>query len=167
MNLASAIEGGITGATTLSLIQEALHKIDPKAPRPLLHQSGAIKKLKKKSGKKGSHSGKFYIKLAGELLATASYFGLSGLGKKKNVVLRGSLLGAMAGLGAAFFNEDSDEATKAKDGERTAYAEREDMRKKVLTVALYTAGGMLSGIAIKKFRKKTFKKLVRGKGKKK
>ena len=42
MKLANAIEGGITGATTLGLIQEALHKIDPKASRAKLLNSPGI-----------------------------------------------------------------------------------------------------------------------------
>src|SRR3712207_5763461 len=108
MKLASAIEGGITGATTLTLLQEALHKIDTGAPRPFLHKSGVIKKFKKSSGKPHKQS-KLYIALAGELLANAAYFGLSGLGKKKNAVLTGGLLGAAAGLGVAFLNEDDHE----------------------------------------------------------
>lgn len=82
MKLANALEGGITGATTLTLLQEALHKIDSHSPRPLLHKSGIIKKLKKNSGD-GKISGEQLIKLAGELISNAALFGMTGLGKKK------------------------------------------------------------------------------------
>src|SRR4028118_1630668 len=118
MKLANAIEGGITGATTLTLLQEALHKIDPKAPRAkLLNSPGIIKRLKKQSKKKGGISNKLYINLAGELLSNAAYFGLSALGKKKNAVLRGGILGLAAGLGSAFLNENhsDDEANNIKN----------------------------------------------------
>ena len=144
MKLANAIEGGITGATTLSLLQEALHKIDSKAPRAkLLNSPGILKRLKKQSKKKGVLSNKLYINLAGELLSNAAYFGLTALGKKKNAVLRGGLLGAAAGLGSAFLNDNNEEDPAA-----------DTLKNKILTLTLYTAGGMLAGAAIKKISKK-------------
>jgi hypothetical protein len=155
MKLASAIEGGVTGATTLSLLQEALHKIDAKAPRPLLHKSGILKQLKKKSGKGNKHE--LYIKLAGELLGNAAFFGMAGLGKRKNAVLTGGLLGAAAGLGTAFLQEDEEgeNGFEAIDNGFT----RDELEKKLMTVALYTAGGLLAGVAIKKLKKKSLKKI--------
>lgn len=147
MKLANAIEGGITGATTLGLLQEALHKIDPKAPRAkLLNSPGIIKRIKKQSKKKGGVSNKLYINLASELLSNAAYFGLTALGKKKNAILRGGILGAAAGLGSAFLNESNPE-------DKTS-----SVQNKIITVALYTAGGMLAGAAIKKINKKDKKK---------
>ena len=147
MKLANAIEGGITGATTLGLIQEALHKIDPKAPRAkLLNSPGIIKRIKKQTKKKGGVPGKLYINLAGELLSNAAYFGLTALGKKKNAVLRGGILGAAAGLGSVFLNEDKSEDKQT------------DIKNKILTITLYTAGGMLAGAAIKKMNKKNKKR---------
>ncbi|MBD0295671.1 MAG: hypothetical protein ICV84_10830 [Flavisolibacter sp.] len=151
MNLANAIEGGLTGATTLTLLQEALHKIDPKAPRPVLHKGNIVKKLKKTSGKPGLKATKLYIDLAGELLTNAAYFGLSGLGKKKNAVLRGGLLGAAAGLGVAFLNK-KDKEHHEENG--SAIDTEDETKKKILTVALYTAGGLLAGLAIKKWNGK-------------
>lgn len=147
MKLANAIEGGITGATTLGLLQEALHKIDPKAPRAkLLNSPGIIKRIRKQSKKKGGVSNKLYINLASELLSNAAYFGLTALGKKKNAILRGGVLGAAAGLGSAFLNSD-----KTEDKQKS-------IKDKLLTVTLYTAGGMLAGAAIKKINKKTKKR---------
>ena len=143
MKLANAIEGGLTGATTLTLLQEALHKMDPKAPSTkLLNKPGIIKRLKKQSKKKGKSSNKLYINLAGELLSNAAFFGLTALGKKKNAVLRGGLLGAAAGLGAAFLNNDDENISH-----------HDDIKKKLMTISLYTAGGLLAGTAIKKLNK--------------
>ena len=163
MKLANAIEGGLTGAGTLSLLQEALHKVDHSSPRPLLHQAGLIKKLKKNSGKPGMKSTKLYIQLASELVSNAALFGLSGLGKKKNAVLRGALLGAAAGVGSAFLHKEKDKQ-KAGDlsangeGVLTATPAVSDVKKKAMTVALYTAGGLLAGLAIKNFSGKKAKK---------
>ena len=168
MNLAHALEGGITGATTLSLIQEALHKIDTKAPRPLLHKSGVIKKLKKHSGKKGGDATKLYIKLAGELLAAASYFGLTGLGKKKNAVLRGGLLGATAGLASAFLFEEDKAAAQGQGNHMDKLSnDDEELKRKILTVVMYTAGGLLAGAAIRNVDKKRLKKVSKSQKKKK
>jgi hypothetical protein len=163
MKLASVIEGGITGATTLSLIQEALHKIDSESPRPLLHKSGVIKKIKKSSGKKGS--AKLYVTLAGELLAAASYFGLTGLGKKKNAVLRGGILGATAGLASAFLNNEKEENGQMHGLHNGTLPsendENDETKKMLLNVLLYTAGGMLAGAAVKKVNKRTLKKIAK------
>jgi hypothetical protein len=169
MKLASLLEGGLAGATTLSLIQEALYKIDSKAPRPFLHQSGALKKFKNYSEHKGKHKPKDYVQLAGELLGTASIFGLSGLGKKKNALLRGGVLGLVAGLGAAYLNDLSDDEALVLPGERlgTIRSENEELKKKILTVVLYTAGGVLAGAAVKKIKKGSFKKMTKKLKKKK
>jgi hypothetical protein len=163
MKLANAIEGGLTGAGTLSLLQSALHKIDHTSPRPLLHQSGLLKKLKKNTGKPGMKSTKLYIQLASELVSNAAVFGLSGLGKKKNAVLRGGLLGAAAGVGAAFLRKEEDNQKESDfaangDGVITARPVVSDVKKKSITVALYTAGGLLAGLALKNFNGKKAKK---------
>lgn len=156
MNIAKAIEGGLTGASTLTLLQEALHKIDHRAPRPLLYKSGLIKKLKKSSGKKGAKANRLYIQLAGELLTNAAYFGLTGLGKKKNAVLRGGVLGAAAGLGSAFLSNNKEHDQKDENG--VLVNQRNNVKDKLLTISLYTAGGLLAGLAIKKLNKKMKKK---------
>jgi hypothetical protein len=156
MKLASAIEGGLAGASTLTLLQEALHKIDRKSPRPFLHKTGILKHFKKGPGKKG-YSSKLLITLAGELLASTAYFGLSALGKKRNAVLRGGLLGAGAGLGAAFLDTDDHKAVKKNGMHITPEEKKDELKKKLLTITLYTAGGVLAGMAVKKLNGKTKK----------
>lgn len=162
MDIARVLEGGLTGATTLSLIQETLHKIDPGGPRPLLHKSGTLKKIQKHAGDKTKHSSKLFIQLAGELLPSAGYFGITGLGKKKNAVARGALLGALAGLGTAFLGEDENKddtsaATKS-NGALFSHHQKEAL-KKIETTLLFTAGGMLAGMAVKKIKKGKLKKI--------
>lgn len=156
MKLTKAIEGGLAGASTLSLLQEALHKIDGSAPRPFLHQSGILKKLKKQKHKNKPIGSKLFIQLASELMGNAAYFGLTGVGKKKNAVLRGGLLGAAAGLGAAFFQHEGKKDFISKEDQPREQAE--ELKRKLLTVALYTSGGLLAGAAIKNMHKKSWKK---------
>jgi hypothetical protein len=155
MRFASALEGGLTGATTLTLLQEALHKLDSHAPRPLLHKSGIIKEIKKNASKQGGNNTGLYIKLAGELLSSVAYFGLAGFGKNKNALLRGGLLGAAAGLGSAFLQNDKEATAVGVDG---AEYTTESTKKKVLTVTMYTVGGLLAGAAIQKLNEKPNKK---------
>ena len=143
MKLANAIEGGIAGISTLSLIQEAIGKIDGRVvPDGLLQHPKLLAKIKKQS-KKGKYPAKLYLKLASELLSGAAYFGLTAVGKKKNAVLRGAILGAVAGLGSVVFNFDKDESE----------LNREEILKALLTIALYTSGGLIAGVAIKKMAK--------------
>lgn len=167
MKLANAIEGGLTGATTLTLLQEALHKIDTKSPRPFLNKSGIIKELKK-AGNKGNKN-KLYVKMAGELLTSAAYFGLAGFGKKENVILRGGLLGAAAGLGSAFLQDNEEKVEQIDEAMVDNKLQHNSTKSKILTVTLYTVGGLLAGAAIKRFNegskgKKTKKNKRKNKG---
>jgi hypothetical protein len=152
MNLSNAIEGGIAGASTLTLIREALSSIDRDQSKPrLLHKPGIIKKIKKESKRKNGNPAKLYITLAGELLSSAAYFGLTGLGKKRNAVLRGGLLGAAAGIAAAYLQQP--ETTEEEQNSDIG------LKRKLATVSLYTAGGLLAGVAVKHLNKPKLKKI--------
>lgn len=167
MKIADVIEGGLAGVSTLSLIQEALGKWDGTEPKTLLHQSDTIKQLQK-GKKKGRRSKELYVNLAGELMGHAALFGLSGIGKKKNAVLRGGLLGAAAGLAIAFLDDNEELRKQAvhADG-RMVDAEAEAIREKIITVVLYTLGGVLAGVAVKAVNNKKVKKGKMMKGLKK
>src|SRR5688572_11614784 len=109
MNLNSAIQGGLMSASTLSLIQEAIGNMDPKAPAmKLLGKPGILRKIKKRT-KQGKSPDKLYIRLVNELLSGAAYYGFKALGKRKNAVLKGGLLGAGAGLTALLLNKNDNE----------------------------------------------------------
>ena len=157
MNFARVLESGLAGASTLTLLQETLHKMDGSAPRPLLHKSGILKKLKKSSNKGASKKARVYTQLAGEVLANAALFGLPAIGKKKNAVLRGGVLGAMAGLGAAFL-KDKEAKPEIKENGEVELGQKNEMKDKILTVSLYTAGGLLAGATIQQLHKKNTKK---------
>ena len=147
MNIATAIEGGITGASTLTLLQEAISKIDPKSPPAgLLRKPGILKKIKKQTDK-GKTPTKLYIQLGGELLSGAASYGLSAIGKKKNAVLRGALLGLGAGLATVWLSSSTDEDSD------------DNWRERVLTIALYTSAGLVAGYAVKKWGKKSLFKM--------
>ena len=93
---------------------------------------------------------KLYVEMASEIIALAGYMGLTGLGKKKNVLLRGASLGAIAGLLAVIINAEDEIDLKNTN--------RDILRKQIETIALYTLGGLAAGGAIKMVNKKKKKK---------
>jgi hypothetical protein len=141
MNVIGAVEGGVTGTAALSLLQEMLHKVDPTSPRPLLHHEAERKKAKRKraTGKKAKMllTGN-KVQNAGELLANVFYFGLPALGDKNGAPLKGSIIGAAAGLWHAF-------GTGTKRGGK----KKRKMRHRLYNLFLYTTAGLLAGEMIK------------------
>jgi hypothetical protein len=164
MKLASAIEGGLAGATTISLISEALRKIDGKAPGANGVKSKRLKKRLKRAGSKKNplKATEQYIHLAGDLLAAASVLGFTSLGKKKNAVLRGALLGAAAGLGAVLLNDYNHDPHNGKlnghEGFPTSMIPKDPLSRKAMEVGLFTIGGMIAGKIFQSTGKKKKKK---------
>jgi hypothetical protein len=161
MKLENAIEGGLTGATTISLLGETLRKIDGNSSHHNVFDGKGLKKrFKKVKSKKSGKSTKEFIQLAGDLLGSTSFLGLSSLGKKKNAALRGALLGAAAGLGAVLLS-DNDEREEKEDGHK-AYASSKLAEDTLLTkathVALFTAAGFVAGKLIQGATKNKKKK---------
>ncbi|HEU4901685.1 MAG TPA: hypothetical protein VFT06_02810 [Flavisolibacter sp.] len=165
MKLASALEGGLAGATTISLLGETLRRIDGSNHQFNVFNAKSLKKrFKKANTKKKGSATKQFIQLAGDVLGSAALFGLTKPGKKKNAVLRGALLGAAAGLGVEFLHgRDKKKAIEKDDlnilGEEQIPAqERHELLKKVMRVGLYTAGGLIAGKVFQLTGKKKKKK---------
>jgi len=150
MKLASAIEGGLAGATTVSLLGEALRKIDEHSSPDFFHGNSLIKTFKKAKSKKASKATKLWIKLASELLGSTAFLSFSSLGKKKNAALRGALLGAVAGLGSVMLNDN--DHRKEKPTERNGYTvakkQADPVLAKAIQVALYAIAGLVAGKVI-------------------
>lgn len=146
MTIPNILAGGLAGASTLSLLHEAMNQFDNNStPLKSIGKPGMLRKLAKYK-KKGKVPEGFSIKLAGELLSGAAYYGLTGLSKKKNAVMTGSLLGLAAGLVSVMLQSEGDELEQQTTAEQLA------------TVAGYTAAGALTGYAVKKWGKKRSKK---------
>lgn len=146
MNLTRAIEGGLAGASTLTLLQQALQRINPDVPQlSLMGKPGIIRKIRKYT-RKGKSTKKLYIQLASEILSATAYFGITALGKKKNAPLRGALLGLGAGLAATLLEKEGSED------------EQKDIGQQLLTIASYSGAGALAGLTVRKRGKNTSKK---------
>ena len=147
----SALEGGLAGATTISLLTDTLRHINGDSSQKKLLSSKYLKKRFKKAGsKKPLKATKQFIQLAGDILGSSAFLGLTSLGKKKNAMLRGGLLGTAAGLGSVLLNGHDQEKEKANGHEGYPYMlnRKNSMVSKALEVGLYTIGGLIAGKVI-------------------
>ncbi|HYO22661.1 MAG TPA: hypothetical protein VER36_09655 [Flavisolibacter sp.] len=155
--LASALEGGLAGVTTISLLTETLRKINGNSSHLGLLDGGSLKKrFKKVRSKKRGKATKQFIRLAGDLLGSTAFLGLSSLGKKKNSMLRGGLLGTAAGLGSVLMNGHDKQNGKSNghEGYPATMLQKDQVLSKVLEVSLYTIGGLIAGKVIQGTSKK-------------
>lgn len=146
MKAATALAGGLAGATAVTLIHESIKAVVPSAPRMDRLGMQAIAKGFRKADKPVPDSTTlFTMALAGDLLTNAIYYSAAGLGKEENVWVRGSLLGLAAGLGAVFLPEPL--------GLNKQYSSRSTATK-IMTVGLYVAGSLVTTAVIKLLNKK-------------
>lgn len=157
MKLKSAIETGLAGATTISLLGETLRRIDGQNSHPnSMHKKSLEKRFKKASSKKPLKASKQVIGLAGDLLGNASLLGLGKLTKKKNAVLRGALLGTAAGLGVVWLNSggNSKGGVNGHKGYPYTKTATDPLLAKALEVGLFALGGAIAGKLVKGEKKK-------------
>lgn len=140
-----ALGSGLAGAATVTLIHEAIKRVVPNAPRMDLLGMNALSKAIKNAGQNPPPPKKLYAwTMAGDILSNSLYYSLAGVGKGKNALLKGSLLGLAAGLGAVLLpkplglNEDYSNKTTST---------------KVMTIALYLAGGLISAAVLRALHK--------------
>ncbi len=136
MNVETAMEGGITGATTLTILHEIVRKLDKDAPR--LDEIGkeALGKLFKKLNLDVPDDDKMRVLATGaELISNGLFYSLAGAAGKNNVYLRGIFLGLTAGIAAV--------ALPGKLGLDESASNRTD-KTKILTVAWYMIGGVVA-----------------------
>lgn len=99
MNIRHALESGLAGACTLTLVHEAARRILPHAPRlDILGMRALSHSLP--VGKHPAPARLHAYALVGDLIANTLYYSLVGAGNKKSSVLRGTLLGGAMGVGA-------------------------------------------------------------------
>lgn len=135
MKLSSAI-GGLAGACTLTLLNESIRKIDKDAPRLDLLGTNAVAKLAKGSIHPGDAK---KASLAGDLITNSLYYGMADAGNKSKTLVRGTLLGLGAGLGAL---------TLAKPLGLDARMAQTSAKTKALTVAWYLVSGLVAAAMI-------------------
>lgn len=137
MKLSSAIGGGLAGAVVLTLLHETLRRSTDVAPRmDLLGMEAAAKTLQKADTDVPPKDSLFKLTMAGDLLSNSLYYSVMGVGKDRDAILRGALLGIAAGIGAVYLPKPL--GLNAAPSNRT-------VETKILTVSLYTIGGIVAG----------------------
>lgn len=145
MKMAKDLLGGLLGAVALNVLHEVYRRFDPLAPRVDLVGEEALTKTVEATGHSAPTGKKLYFAtLLGDILSNSIYYAMIGKGQK-HLLLRGAALGIAAGVGALTVTKplglDDTPITKTT-------------RTKVLTVAWYLIGGVVTALVIEKMRKK-------------
>lgn len=137
--------GGFAGALALNGLHQAYQLVDHDAPRVDLVGEQALTKIMDSAGVKPlKGDALFATTMMADVVSNAFYYSLIGVGKKENLVFRGAAYGLIAGIGALTLTKPL--------GLSDAPVTRTD-KTKVLTVAWYLIGGIVSGLSIKALRK--------------
>jgi hypothetical protein len=139
MKLTSAL-GGLAGACALTLINQAIAKIDKKAPRLDLLGMNAVAKFVKSPKSAPLVVQKLLpMSVAGDLVSNSLYYSMASAGSKNKTLVRGLLLGLGAGLGAVALPKPMglDESTTNLT-----------TRTQVMTIAWYIIGGVVAAAVI-------------------
>ena len=135
-----SLAGGFAGACALTALHEILRKKDADAPRMDLLGMNALAVLIRKAGGEPPEGNKLFgITMAGDVASNAFYYSIAGKGDPDKVWSRGLLLGLAAGAGAVLLPKPL--GLNEQPSNRT-------VKTKLMTVALYTTGGLVAAAAI-------------------
>lgn len=150
MKVSAALMGGLAGASVLTVVHEATRRIVPNAPRMDLMGMQALAKALHTLGLPVPDRSKLFpYTLAGDVVGNGLYYSLAGVSTHKNVILKSTVLGLSAGIGAISVPE--------KIGLNEKFSNRNN-KMALITLALYTMGGFTAGLAMKWLQKKASKK---------
>jgi hypothetical protein len=136
----NALAAGFIGAATTNVLHEAVRRTVPNAPRVDLLGMQALSKMLGLGMRAPSGDALYAATLVGDLLSNSAYFASVRLAPRRHAVKCGLLLGLLAGIGAITLpgplglNEEMTARTEAT---------------KWLTVTLYSAGGLATGLAFR------------------
>lgn len=139
MKIVSALGGGIAGALALTLLHETVRRINADAPRmDLLGMQALAKSLQRLNTQIPDDDKLFRITMAGDILSNSLYYSIAGVGGENRAILRGTLLGLAAGIGAVYLPKPL--------GLNPAPSNR-TFQTTFMTIVLYLAGGLVAGAA--------------------
>jgi hypothetical protein len=138
--------GGLAGALALNILHESGKRLIPDAPRIDLVGEEALSKTMAWMGHEPPTGHKLFLATLGaDVSSNALYYSMIGQGPAKHLLLRGTVLGLAAGIGALKLTEPA--GLNDKPITRTTTSQ-------VLTVALYLTGGLVAAVAIQALRGK-------------
>lgn len=145
MKIVDGLIGGLAGALGVTIAHELVKKWVPDAPRlDKLGEQGAAKLVEKATGERPKQKDMYAPALAADLVANALYYGFAAANTKHPIRTAGAL-GITAGLGAVNLP-----SKMGLNGQHTAGS----FQKKLITIGLYTLGGIIAGVAVNMFREK-------------
>jgi hypothetical protein len=145
MKLLPSLTAGLAGAMVLTAIHEIVRRLRPAdAPRmDVLGMRGLRKLLHRADAPQPDDDTLFNITMVGDVLSNGLYYSMVGSGR--HAVQRGLLLGLAAGVGGVILPGPLGlgEAPSARTPQT-----------KLMTVAWYTAGGLVAGAVAQALRKR-------------
>ncbi|HEX8131100.1 MAG TPA: hypothetical protein VF527_18520 [Pyrinomonadaceae bacterium] len=139
MSVLQAAASGLVGACALTLIHESARRALPGAPRLDVLGMRAIAKSMRGVGQEPPPVDELHaLALVGDVVSNSLYYSLVGVGRPEGALLRGTLLGLAAGVGAVLLPEPLGlgNAPSARTTET-----------KALTIGWYLAGGVAAALA--------------------
>lgn len=137
MKALHALAAGFAGAIALTVTHQVLHRIIDEAPRMDLMGEEALTILADRADVDLPAENQLYnITMAGDIIGNTLYYAIAAAGDHKNALPRGLALGLLAGAGGVVLPKHL--------GLNNSYSDR-TMTTKLLTVAIYTLGGLVSG----------------------
>jgi len=136
---------GLAGAVALNILHETLKNKDSNMPRVDLLGEDALQKTLKYFGGKIDHKDDLYkATLAGDIIGNTLYYSLIGADKSAYIWPKAVFFGLTAGIGAVTLPKPMglDETPVAKNDE-----------VKVLTVAYYLFGALVTGAVLNMLKK--------------
>jgi len=140
--------GGLAGAIVLNVVHQLAKKVDKDAPHINKIGEEALSKSVKSVGYKPPKGDKLFLAtLLSDVVANSIFYSTIGKGNRKNLLLRGIVYGAVAGIGALTLPEPlglNDEPVNKTN------------KTKAITVALYVLGGAVTAVTLKLLKKNRY-----------
>ncbi|UKT62757.1 hypothetical protein [Pedobacter mucosus] len=145
MKVIKAILAGFAGAAALNILHETVRQFDKNAPRiDLVGEEALSRSLNSLDVDTPKGDSLYLATLAGDIISNGIYYSAIGFSGDKNLYLKGAIAGITAGFGAV-------ELT-GKLGLNDRPVTKTD-KTKVLTVAWYLIGGLVTAAVLDRFKK--------------
>ena len=145
MKFLPSLVAGFAGAAALTIAHQALHQFVKDAPRMDLLGEEALTKVADQADADIPEDKLFEVTMAGDLLMNSLYYSNVGMGAPKHAILRGAVLGVAAGLGGVYVPGRLGLTKDYSAGTR---------KTSLLTIALYSFGGIMAGLVAQKLAKR-------------
>ncbi len=141
MKLIPSLLGGLAGALTVSVLHEVLKKQTKDAPRlDKLGMQVISKGLRQTDGQVPPEKQLFRLAFGTEILLNTLYYSLAGIGKNTQATGKGTVLGALAGIGSIMLPKPL--------GLQEQYSNK-SFRTRAMTMGLYLLGGYITSAVTK------------------